>query len=824
MGARAATRAATRAGATASVSVDAGSTPWPRPLTAWPGSVDLRVWRGGEDGRSGLGLWSPGGDAVRGRVEIVEERLDGYLAEAEAAFAADPTSGPARLAPDGSLHAGGALCARAAVELFEDQARSRALDLAARRLRARGVGYYTISSAGHEQNGVLGALLRPSDPCLLHYRSGALMMARARRGAAAGLEVGDPLLDVLLGVCAARDDPVAQGRHKVWGSRTLWVPPQTSTVASHLPKATGLAFAIGRAPALGVDLEARAGLERDSIVCASLGDASTSHAAGLSGIHAARWARRRGARVAVLFVCEDNGLGISVPTPRRWIEASFGQLPHLAYFHATGEVDAIWDVAEAAIRLCRLEGQPVFLHLDTVRLFGHAGSDVEEAYRTIAEIARDEARDPLLANARRLVETGAARPGELRSRIAAIRAAVAERAEQAARRRGLSSRAEVMTPLMACDASSVRADAMRMRGPGPPSRASDRARAPRRRTLAGCLNAALADELDRRRELILFGEDVGAKGGVYGVTAGLQRSFGEARVFDTLLDETAILGTAQGAGLAGLLPVAEIQYLAYLHNALDQLRGEACTLGYLSSGQFRNPMLVRIASFAYSGGFGGHFHNDNAIGALREIPGLAIAAPARGDDAARMLRAGLAMASAGGQVVAFLEPIALYHERDLYEQGDRGWLCDYPAPGEPDSVLLPGEVGLYGPEEAELLIVSYANGLRLSLRAARTLAREDQLAIRVLDLRWLAPLPVEPLLEQASGCACALVVDECRGSGGGVADALVAGLVEGGFGGSVAGLRAADSYVPLGPAAAHVLVTEEQIVAAARRLVARRAG
>src|SRR5712691_10189714 len=108
--------------------------------------------------------------------------------------------------------------------------------------------------------------------------------------------------------------------------------------------------------------------------------------------------------------------------------------------------------------------------------------------------------------------------------------------------------------------------------------------------MAGCLNGARADELRRRPEVILFGEDVGRKGGVYNVTNGLQRRFGAGRVFDTLLDETSILGIAQGAAHIGLLPIPEIQYLAYLHNALDQIRGEAATLQFFSSGQFRNPM------------------------------------------------------------------------------------------------------------------------------------------------------------------------------------------------------------------------------------------
>src|SRR4029079_4759170 len=193
---------------------------------------------------------------------------------------------------------------------------------------------------------------------------------------------------------------------------------------------------------------------------------------------------------------------------------------------------------------------------------------------------------------------------------------------------------------------------------------------PTARTLAGCLNAALADELGRRPELIVFGEDVARKGGVYNVTHDLQRRFGAGRVFDTLLDETSILGIAQGAAHIGLLPMPEIQYLAYLHNALDQIRGEAASLQFFSQGQFRNPMVVRVPGLAYQKGFGGHFHNDNSVGALRDIPGVVLAVPARGDDAARMLRGCVAMAKENGRVVVFLEPIALYHEKDLNADDD----------------------------------------------------------------------------------------------------------------------------------------------------------
>ena len=173
------------------------------------------------------------------RVAIVEAALDTYLAQAAASEARLPGNAPIR--------EGSGLTARKALELFEDQLVSRQLDVAARDLKKTNRSFYTISSAGHENNVVIGAQLRITDPAFLHYRSGALMMARARQ-----LPGSTPAFDALLGIVASSDDPIAQGRHKVWGSRPLWVPPQTSTIASHLPKAMGLAFSLSRARRLGV--------------------------------------------------------------------------------------------------------------------------------------------------------------------------------------------------------------------------------------------------------------------------------------------------------------------------------------------------------------------------------------------------------------------------------------------------------------------------------------------------------------------------------------------------------------------------------------------
>lgn len=635
------------------------------------------------------------------------------------------------------------------------------------------------------------------------------MMSRARKNPAI-----DAVLDTMLSICASKDDPIAQGRHKVWGSKPLWVPPQTSTIASHLPKAVGMAFAIGRARRLGVELE----VPEDSMVCCSFGDASANHATALTGIHAARYAVRRGNPLPILFVCEDNGIGISVDTPNRWIAESFGGLSHLRYVRAEGDLDQVWAAVEDAVESCRTSRTPVFLHLDTVRLWGHAGSDIETAYRTPAQISASEVRDPLLANARFLVEFGAARPDQLLGIIRAARDRVDRAASEAVQRPHLSTTEDVVAPMAPYDKALVRATASE-------ALSQERRRelwgdelpeaqtSPIKRTMAAHISAALTDEMARRPSVVVFGEDVGRKGGVYYVTAGLQKRFGLARVFDTQLDETSILGLAQGLGMAGLLPIPEIQYLAYIHNAVDQVRGEAASLQFFSSGQFSNPMVIRVAGLAYQRGFGGHFHNDNSLGGLRDIPGLMIAVPSRGDEAAKMLRGCVATAKACGRVVLFLEPIALYHQKDLYEEGDQGWLFDYPDPAE---AILPGEVGVYG--EGEILVVTYGNGVRMSLRAARRLQEDHGVRVGVLDARWINPLPIDEILFHARRAGTVVVVDECRHTGGGIAEAVVAALAETGYGGRLSSVRAVDSFVPLGPSTSTVLVQEDDIVAAIRDL------
>lgn len=706
---------------------------------------------------------------------------------------------------DRPVRPGTRLTGRQALSLFGTMVESRMCDLFARELKARGDSFYTIGSSGHEGNAAVATALDPRDPAFLHYRSGGFFLARA-----AQVPGPEGVFDVLRGCCAAADEPIAGGRHKVFGSVPLAVPPQTSTIASHLPKAVGYAVAMDR--------RARwEGRREDRISVCTFGDASANHATATAAMNTAGWTTFQRVPCPVLFVCEDNGIGISVRTPEGWTAASLKQRPGLRYFQGDGlDMAHAFDAATEAAAFVRRTRSPAILHLRTVRLLGHAGSDVEQLYRTPEEIEATEAADPLVSAARLLVEAGVATPEELLALYEDTRRRVGALAEEAASRPRLQTAAEVMEPLFAHDPEAIaaavpvapEAERQRVFGAEPPER-SDRPR-----PMAMQLNRALHDILAGHGSAVVFGEDVARKGGVYHVTANLMKTFGVGRVFNTLLDETSILGLALGAAQAGLLPIAEIQYLAYLMNAVDQLRGEAGSLRFFSNGQMANPMVVRIASLAYQKGFGGHFHNDNGIAAVREIPGVLIGCPARGDDAARMLRTMVGAARACDRVCVLLEPIALYHQKDLHEVGDGEWLTPYPAPHEH---LSTDEVGVYG-EGADLCIATYGNGLWMSLRVAERL-RADGIDARVIDLRWLLPLPLDALATHAEACGRVLVVDECRAHSG-IANDVVADVHER-FGGRVATRRvvAPDTYIPLGAAANLVLVSEDDIEAGARALV-----
>ena len=556
------------------------------------------------------------------------------------------------------------------VDIFDSQIMSRHLDLWAR--RSKGKTFYSIGSSGHEGTAAMAAATRTTDMAFLHYRDGAFLIQRKKQ--AGGLT---PLYDMALSFAASAEDPISGGRHKVLGCAHTFVPPQTSTIASHLPKAVGVAHSLGMAQRLKLE---DAILPHDAVILASFGDASANHSTSQGAFNSACWAAYQHLPMPIIFLCEDNGIGISVRTPGGWIEANYAHRPALHYVQCDGaDLNDALRGCEEAVGYARARRKPVFLHMKTVRLMGHAGADVEASYSALAAIETAEAQDPLLHSARILHEQAGMSGDEIVARYEDMRARVDRVAQDALAKPRLETATQVMAsidPVVGAKSSP----------PVPDTKARDALFAKDARnlakpvTLAKSINFALADLMLQYPNVALFGEDVARKGGVYGVTQGLQEKFGAARVFDTLLDEQTILGLAIGMGHNGFVPIPEIQFLAYLHNAEDQIRGEAATLSFFSNKLYRNPMVVRIAGLPYQKGFGGHFHNDNSLAVLTDIPGIIVAVPSCAADAPAMLRECVRLAHEDGRVVIFVEPIAMYHTTDLLAPEDGAWTAPYIAP------------------------------------------------------------------------------------------------------------------------------------------------
>ncbi|MEO6104737.1 MAG: thiamine pyrophosphate-dependent enzyme [Pseudoxanthomonas sp.] len=743
------------------------------------------------------------------RAEICDQNFTEFVRDWVGAVAAKP-------AQERAILEGSALDAASFAELLESQLVSRHLDLMARVLRVQNKVFYTIGSSGHEGNAMVARLTRHTDPAFLHYRSGAFMAERFRKLPGTDGKPRDPIMDSALSFAASSEDPASGGRHKVWGSKPLWVLPQTSTIASHLPKALGTAVAIEQARRIGH----ASPIPEDSIALCSFGDASSNHATAQTAFNAAAWTSYQKLPAPVLFVCEDNGIGISVKTPGGWIERNFASRRDLDYFYADGlDLAEGYGQVQAAVEHCRRTRRPTFLHLRTTRIMGHAGTDFEIEWRPIEELVAVEAGDPLLRSATIALQSGLYSKEELLDLYEDIRRKCFAAADAADKTPKLTRLEDVIAPLAPYTPDAVSAEASRIGDAGKRIAVfGGEEKLPEKlppRHLAIQINNALHDLFCKYPEALLFGEDVAQKGGVYTVTKGLHKAFKNSRVFNTLLDETMILGLAQGYANLGMLPVPEIQYLAYFHNACDQIRGEAASLQFFSNNQYRNPMLVRMAGLGYQRGFGGHFHNDNSITALRDIPGLVVGCPSRGDDAATMLRTLAALAKVDGRVSIFLEPIALYMTKDLYEAGDGAWLTPYPAP---DQAMTLGEGRIYHQGADDLVIFSYGNGVPMSLRAARTIEAKRRWKVRVVDLRWLVPLNESFIADQAKSAKRILIVDEGRHSAG-VGEGIITAIAEAGYAGRpfqrVVGV---DTYTPLAGAALLVLPGDEDIVAAADRL------
>ncbi|GAB1645778.1 transketolase C-terminal domain-containing protein [Krasilnikovia sp. MM14-A1259] len=783
-----------------------------------------------------------------------------------------------RRTPDEPVRDGAAISGARARMLFDAQLTSRHLDLAARWLRSFHEGFQAVGSAGHEGSAALAAAVRADDPVLLHDQGAAFTCARAAAAAPATVPItlagagpgqdaatpaadtasgtADPLVDtardVLRGVVASASEPTSGGRYTIFGRTDLHVVPTAPTAAAHVLRAVGLAFGLTRTGELGGGVHHRWPV--DAIVIASLSAATIDHLAAVTALNTAGRYDHAGQRLPLLLVCEDDtGAGA---TSTGWAADVLRSRPGLRYTAADGcDLVATYEAAAEAATWVREHRRPAVLHLSMVPLLRPAGADsgaaaragmagipaaraaatipaaltgsiAIPAARTPADHATDLARDPLVGTARLLVDAGLATPGEIIARYDEVGWQVRKVAEEVLGEPKLTTAVEVMAPVAprrpvrvartVAEAARVcgAADRSAAFGGRPPEQAGPL-------TLAQTMTAALTDALLAASNGVVYGTAVTARGTGAGITAPLRERFGPERVFDILGDETSVLGLGFGLALAGLLPIPQIRHLTALHHAAAQMRGEAATLPFLSAAGLPTPMVVRVAGLARPQAADDQAPDDHSVATLRDVPGLIVAVPARPDDAAPMLRSCLAAATADGSVCVFLEPAAQYHARDLYQPGDDQWVSAYAPPDEWAAGHVPiGRARTYMIGSGEdLTIITFGNGVPMSLRVAARLAGQGH-GSRVVDLRWLNPLPAADLTREAAATGRVLIVDETRRTGG-VGEGILATLVDGGYVGAARRIAAADTFIPLGPAAQHVLIGEDAITQGAHALLAR---
>ena len=519
----------------------------------------------------------------------------------------------------------------------------------------------------------------------------------------------------------------------------------------------------------------------------------------------------------VLFVCEDNGWGISVPSPTGWVERSLAHRPGLRYEAADGtDPVGVFDAAEELADHVRSTQRPAVLHLRTVRFGGHAGTDVESAYRSAAGIRADRANDPLLATARVLVAAGATTPDEVVARYLAGRAG----------RQAAGDRAADQAP------PHRRRRGRRAAGAAPPGggrrpRHRVGARRGTRRVLRapaggrGTAHARRVDQPRPRRPAVRRRAGARVRRGRRRQGWRLRRHAGPA---------------AQGRSPAGVRlaarravdprPRARRRRLRARADPRDpvprlppQRRGPAARRGgqpaLLLQRAVHEPARRAHRRLRLPAGFGGHFHNDNGVAVLRDIPGLVIASPSHPADAPAMLRSCVAAAVEDGTVSVFLEPIALYHTRDLHDPGDELWTAPYAPPSSWTARAHPDRLAGRGPrgrrrarrDVGQRPLPLRAGGRAVGAGGHRLPRARPALAGAAADRRDRPP-------RRRPSVACSSSTR--RGARGGVGEAIVAGLAEAGFDGVVRRVAGLDSFIPLGDAARLVLVSEDDIEAAIR--------
>ena len=647
------------------------------------------------------------------------------------------TSAPARAkGASGAKHHG--LDTETLVGLYRTMYISRRVDDKEIQLKGQNKIFFQISGAGHEAMLAAAALaMKPAyDWFFPYYRDRALMLG-----------LGMTAQEMLWSAVGAEVDPNSHGRQMPshWGHKDLNVPSQSSCTGTQALHAVGAAEASYRASLIKGLQDKITGFKGDEVVYMSVGDGTTSEGEWWESLNTAS-----NLKLPVIFVVEDNGYAISTPVEVGTAGGDVSKLvvgfPDLYIQNVDGtDVLASYDAFKNAVEYCRARKGPAFIRGKVVRPYSHSLSDDEKLYRPVEELEADAAIDPIKKYAEFLMTEGIASSETLE----ALRKEVDEEVNKAAD-------IAIETPQPAPETAHRNVFS-------PDIDPTDRQLFDTENgaelsgnagTMVDLINRCMHEEMERDERVVVFGEDVAdcsreeyldtvkGKGGVFKVTANLQRKFGGARVFNTPLAEANIIGRAVGMALRNLKPVVEIQFFDYIFPAMQQIRNEVAVTRWRSDGDTKCPMVMRVPVGGYLKG-GAVYHSQSGTTIFSHTPGLMIVYPSNALDANGLLRTAIRC----DDPVLFLEHKHLY--RQVYNKSQ------YPS----SDFLIPFGKAKTVRSGTDITIVTYGALVERSNQAAKRLEQQG-ISVEILDLRTLVPYDWEAIAESVKKTSRVIVAHE----------------------------------------------------------------